>query len=91
MGRGMSCPSAALSNQLCEPEQRGIMVDEQKVFDNTMPLIPSDPLRVQTTKKWPDPCYSNHKIFHGDGLICMPGIWNKFLVILNMEPPLCGQ
>ena len=20
----------------------------------------------------------------------MPGIWNKFLVILNMEPPLCG-
>ena len=42
MGRGMSCLSAALSNQLCEPEQRGIMVDEQKVFDNTMPLIPSD-------------------------------------------------
>ena len=38
----MSCLSAALSNQLCEPEQRGIMVDEQKVFDNTMPLIPSD-------------------------------------------------
>ena len=47
--------------------------------------------RVQTTKKWLDPCYSNHKIFHGDGLICMLGIWNKFLVILNMEPLFVEQ
>ena len=53
MGRGMSCPSAALSNQLCEPEQRGIMVDEQKVFDNTMPLIPSDLLPPCTATKQP--------------------------------------
>ena len=50
-GRGaLSCLSAALSNQLCEPEQRGIMVDEQKVFDNMMPLIPSDPLPGTASK-----------------------------------------